>query len=580
MFLHRRATIVGLSALTLFSHHAQASVFTDILNAFKSSRDCNSCHGILIPALQAASNTDTDFVGNLTALCTVAKLADNDVCIGDFALAGPILAHSLRGMSSNGTTATKLCSAVFGLCQPPPVTPFTVPLPPPTFDSHAQPVPLYGIHQPFKVVHMSDVHVDRSYSAGADANCTKPICCRHFADEANPPREPAGAFGESRCDSPIDLAQSMLGAIRQVAGDARFAVLTGDVVAHDTWLANRSEVTVDLDSWNDEMLGGLPFKIYPALGNHDTSPVNSFPKTGTHSNITSQWVYDLEETGWQPWIGRAAGEQEDHTSGSYAIVVPETNLRVISINTMFWYRQNLWLYDTDTPIPDPNGILAFLAHQLQVAEGAGQRAWVIGHIPPGVSDFDHDSSNYYNQIVQRYKGTIAGQFFGHTHKDEFQIAYSDFSNRNAATADSIVWIAPSLTPTDGNPAFRVYDIDPDTFDVVDSKTYIALILGRDSYGPLISDGGLKPTDPLDAPFWHAVTEAFVANDTAFQLYNARKSRVNIGDVPACTGACKNQTICQNQAARSQDNCVSRLSFLVSHSHFRFPLHLPPSRESI
>jgi len=76
-----------------------------------------------------------------------------------------------------------------------------------------------------------------------------------------------------------------------------------------------------------------------------------------------------------------------------------------------------------------------MVSQLQAAEDAGQRAWIIGHIPPGKADVFHDQvflsrscyvtnlpmliilqSNYYDQIVQRYKNTIAAQFFGHSHK--------------------------------------------------------------------------------------------------------------------------------------------------------------------
>jgi hypothetical protein len=38
------------------------------------------------------------------------------------------------------------------------------------------------------------------------------------------------------------------------------------------------------------------------------------------------------------------------------------------------------------PRPDPNGIIAFLVSQLQIAEDAGQRVWIIGHVPPGAAD--------------------------------------------------------------------------------------------------------------------------------------------------------------------------------------------------
>ena len=40
--------------------------------------------------------------------------------------------------------------------------------------------------------------------------------------------------------------------------------------------------------------------------------------------------------------------------------------------------------------PDPNSILSFLVDELQAAEDAGQRAWIFGHVPPGVSDTMRD----------------------------------------------------------------------------------------------------------------------------------------------------------------------------------------------
>jgi len=119
--------------------------------------------------------------------------------------------------------------------------------------------------------------------------------------------------------------------------------------------------------------------------------------------------------------------------------------------------------------PDPNGILRFLASALHSAEIAGQRAWIVGHIPLGKEDITEDQSNYYDRIVQRFRRTIAGQFFGHSHKDQFEIAYSDYQNPSAANAVSIGLIGPAFTPTSGNPAFKIYDVDPDTYEVMDVR---------------------------------------------------------------------------------------------------------------
>ncbi|KAJ7126232.1 hypothetical protein C8R44DRAFT_781391 [Mycena epipterygia] len=185
-------------------------------------------------------------------------------------------------------------------------------------------------------------------------------------------------------------------------------------------------------------------------------------------------------------------------------------------------------------------------------------------MPPGSQDALSDQSNYYDQIVQRYRDSIVGSFFGHTHYDEFEIAYSDYEDRVADNAVVIAWIAPALTPRSGNPAFKIYDVDPDTYEIMDAKVYMADLKNpkyqtklewklyysaREEYGPLVN---LKPTAPLDARFWHGVTEAFEKNDTAFQRYNEFMTRG--GHVGACDAACKKTAICQMRPARAESNC--------------------------
>lgn len=49
--------------------------------------------------------------------------------------------------------------------------------------------------------------------------------------------------------------------------------------------------------------------------------------------------------------------------------------------------------------------------------------YCIGHIPPGASDCMKVWSRNYYEIVERYESTIAAQFFGHTHADEFEVFY-------------------------------------------------------------------------------------------------------------------------------------------------------------
>ncbi|KII87716.1 hypothetical protein PLICRDRAFT_176496 [Plicaturopsis crispa FD-325 SS-3] len=540
------------------------SLLSDIESALENAIDCASCHALLLP-LQALAHLGNDpFVGTVVAVCQTFELEDADVCAGAIGEQGPILAHALRGISATGNTATKFCDAVFGLCQAPAVAAFSVPLP--ARSTPALPLPTSVGREPFQVIHFSDVHIDREYTPNSEANCTKPICCRDFADQANETTtEPAGPNGNAKCDSPVTLADSMLEAAQRFGAGARFTIFTGDVVEGAVWLVNKTEVTGDLQDFNSEMASELSAPVYPVIGNHDTAPVNSFPRNTTSTTIDSQWVFDTQSADWTQWIGSVPSSQVDHTSGSYSIVPPGTNLRILSVNTQYWYKQNFWLYDSDDFQPDPNGILAFMVQELQAAEDAGQRAWIIGHMPLGKNDALHDQSNYYNQVIQRYNATIAGQFFGHSHKDQFEIAYSDYGDQSAETADGMAWIAPALTPTSGNPAFKIYDVDPDTYEIMDARVYMTNVSSptfqttptwelyysaRSTYGPLVPS--LTARDPLGPAFWHNVTEVFAANDTAFHMYNTFLSRG--GDVSACEGDCKTNAICDMRALRAENNC--------------------------
>jgi len=124
---------------------------------------------------------------------------------------------------------------------------------------------------------------------------------------------------------------------------------------------------------------------------------------------------------------------------------------------------------------------------------------------------------------------------------------------------------PSLTPTAGHPAFRIYTVDPVTFAVLDAETYTANMddpafqttgpvwkryySAREAYG---SAGGGAPAELLPA-FWHNVTAALEADPALFAAYYARKSRG--WNVPACDAACARAEICGLRAARAENNCV-------------------------
>lgn len=254
--------------------------------------------------------------------------------------------------------------------------------------------------------------------------------------------------------------------------------------------------------------------------------------------------------------------------GSYSVVDSTTGLRLISINTNFWYKSNYWMYEK-TMEHDPSGMLAWLAVELATAESAGERVWLMGHMPLGSSDAFHDQSYYFDTIIQRFSSTIVAVFYGHTHKDEFEIAYTDYSVSSAETATMMSYIAPALTPTSGNPTFRVYDVNPVTFGILEMTTYYANISSptyqdgptweklysvKETYGSAL--GYTDAAAELTPAFWHNVMVLFEGDDTIFQEYYTRKTRDYSDDSTTCTGNCKMAEICQLRAAQAQYNCVT------------------------
>lgn len=304
--------------------------------------------------------------------------------------------------------------------------------------------------------------------------------------------------------------------------------------------------------------------VYGTIGNHEQSPVNAFQPNDAGSN--AQWLYNLAANLWSGWTGPVAASSIEKI-GAYSTKYANGNIRVISLNTNMYYKLNFYLYQS-TMQQDPNGQLKWLVSELDAAEKAGENVYIIGHMPMGDSDGFRDGSNYFDQIVNRYSSTIAGLFFGHTHVDHFEITYSDYSKRNFANAKAMSYIAPSLTPTSGMPSFRVYEVDPVTFGVLDAVTYIADMTdaafqttgpvwtkyysAKETYGAIVNPPVTDANAELTPAFWHNVTDALQASDAQFNAYIARKSR---GWQPAsCTGDCKTNELCQLRAARGQDNC--------------------------
>ena len=508
---------------------------------------------------------------------------DAEYCDGTIEREGPVIADLVRTLDVDGKAAAEFCQTFLGVCESPPVDAWTVPFPSrrPCEQTRAAP----SGKKPIQVVHYSDIHIDPLYVEGSSTKCDKPTCCRAFNSTDGPGKTkfPAGPNGDHNCDVPFTLEQSMYKAIKDMFPSAAFSLFTGDIIDHGLFNTskeyneNGSESEPDPKSYRYRVqsltpdpvtdaytkMNGSVKLIYGTAGNHEAHPANIFEPKSVGNDTA--WVYETLSDQWQQWIGKSADTAR--SVGAYSVKYPGGKLRVISLNTNMYYRFNFVLYKKMER--DPNGQIAWLVKELDAAERAGESVYILGHMPPGEHDCLRDQSNYLDQVFNRYQGTIKAMFFGHTHVDHFEISYGDYEKRRAANAAVVSYICPSLTPTSGMPSFRVYDVDPDTFAVLDATTYIAdmsdssfqskaglkwtkYYSAREAYGPLVSVPLAKGAE-LSPAFWHNVTEALESKTENFDAYMARKSRGWQAD-DKCRGDCMKQEICQMRAGRSQDNC--------------------------
>lgn len=410
------------------------------------------------------------------------------------------------------------------------------------------------------------------------------MCCRNYStndalhtDYSNA-SVPASRFGYLYCDSPPDLALSSFASMPSLfnMSSVAFTIFTGDIVSHD----NDSLLSQAYVSYEEEVtyqtfkaqLGSIP--LYATLGNHDSLPeaLNTQNSMNPSSGNIFSWNYKLQTSLWSnnSWITASEASDAATHYAAYAHTTAQ-GLRIISINTDFWYVDNIfnyWNYSN----PDTSGVLKWLADELTACEAAGQRAWIIGHVLSGydgTNALPNPSALFYS-IVRRFSPTtIAGVFFGHTHEDQLQIFYdylpSSLKNgtqiRNTTLVDyskplTVGFIGPSITPLTGNNAgYQLYQVDAKTFEVTGIQTYFANVSEsltwsypewKFEYDARITynvNGTWPKTSPLNATFWDDVTYSMLSNQSLVELYNLYETKSSPVTKNCSTAACGKQKVC-------------------------------------
>ncbi|KAF7793419.1 hypothetical protein EIP86_004531 [Pleurotus ostreatoroseus] len=355
-----------------------------------------------------------------------------------------------------------------------------------------------------------------------------------------------------------------------------FTIFTGDLVSHDPdnqlgrdYIMYTETVLYDLFK---KFLGSGP--VYAALGNHDSYNQAQDAPHSLNGALAEQfsWNYDHVAGLWQheKWLPESALALARAHYAAY-MVRRVDGLRIITLNTDMWYRAN-WFNYINLSHPDTSGMLRFLTDELQDAEDTGDRVWILGHVLSGWDGTNAllNPTDLFYQIVDRFSPhVIAGIFWGHTHEDELSVFYANNGTViDAEHALAASWIGPSVTPlTNLNSGFRVYEVDSNTFDIVDAFTWWSDVNSfpnldhqtrfaptyqfeystREAYGANITGWG--PNDPLNATWWHHVTEQMEINPSLVAKFNTFQGKTSVRTQP-CTGECITAKICYLRSGSS------------------------------
>jgi sphingomyelin phosphodiesterase acid-like 3 len=269
--------------------------------------------------------------------------------------------------------------------------------------------------------------------------------------------------------------------------EAKFITVSGDLIAHAfncryaTVFPNAAPgdyeafVVKTMGFAMDELRAAFPgIPVYVALGNNDSGCGDYQLTAGSDF---------LAQAGKVIGEGLPAGERESAlqqfgAGGYYSVTMaePMRNTRLIVVNDVFLSPKYSTCAGREDPAPAAEE-MRWLSGQLKQAREAGQRVWVMGHIPPGIDPFSTISkfrdvcggqppvmflsSDKMADLMVDYADVMRLGLFGHTHMDEMRLLEPEGADAPAAAVHmTAIKLVPSISPVDGNnPSFTVARID-------------------------------------------------------------------------------------------------------------------------
>jgi sphingomyelin phosphodiesterase acid-like 3 len=301
-------------------------------------------------------------------------------------------------------------------------------------------------------------------------------------------------------DTPQTLFRSSLRAMRARQPNAKFMMVSGDLIAHafscryttlfphPTPAEYQSFVEKTIRYVVGQLRASFPrIPIYVALGNNDTACGDYRLDAG--NNFLADTA-SIVATGL-PASDRAAQIQDFSQIGSYSLTMapPMRNTRLIVLDDLFLSKK----YQSCSGQPDStpaDSEIAWLRSQLAQARKSGQNVWVMGHIPTGIDPYSTArklgamcghvnpvmflSSTKLADLLIDYADIVRLGIFAHTHMDEIRLLQPQNLAPDLASPAVVIKMVPSISPVDGNdPSFTIALINPTAATLQDYKVVSA-----------------------------------------------------------------------------------------------------------
>jgi len=379
---------------------------------------------------------------------------------------------------------------------------------------------------------ISDPHLDFKYAVGADPDfCQLEImCCRHFHN--NQTRR-CQSFGErepkplgSYCDTPVATIEAgfqfLIEYSNRMVPKPDFLLLGGDYADHGADLHTEADILDNVRFISEQAMKAAmsissDFKVFPALGNHDSFPFDQLklpPNT---------FVERIASEIWEKLPGMSTTANDTSGTlrhGAFYSKKLRIGIQLIVLNTQWTSGINLWTYVSEK---DHAGMLQWFENELEDSKKNGDQVLILGHICPHTDRFRWIPEKAYQflNILEKYRDIVAGMICGHNHVDRFRV----FVDRSTGETPWIsMFIGGILTPTpERNVAMRLYYYQPSPFKLLDFTEFYgdigeANIIGNLKFKKLYSFRETYGVSDLTAQSLFRLHQEFKRNDTLFEKY--------------------------------------------------------------